>query len=267
MKRILIAMLVLVMCLSLAVPAMAQQNLPRVVDQADLLDVLEEAALLSKLDAISMKQGMDVVVVTADTLNGQSTRDYADDFYDDTGYAPDGILLLVSMEDRDWWITTAGDGIDAFTDNDIESLGEAFVPYLSDGDYAGAFDVYADTCDEMITQAKLGTSYAPNGLTTEPASFVEKLTATFVNGFKNFVICLVIGFVFALIVTGIMKGKLKSVRFQSGASNYVKAGSLNVTHRQDLFLYRDVKRTPRPKSTTTHTSSSGRSHGGGGGKF
>jgi uncharacterized protein len=67
-----------------------------------------------------------------------------------------------------------------------------------------------------------------------------------------------------------MKGKLKSVRVQAGASGYVKTGSMNVTHRQDLFLYRDVNRTAKPKDSSgssTHTSSSGRSHGGGGGKF
>ena len=86
----------------------------------------------------------------------------------------------------------------------------------------------------------------------------------------NLAICFVIGLVIAAIATAIMKGQLKSVRSQAGASSYVKSGSLNVTHRQDLFLYRDVKRTAKPKDSggsSTHTSSSGRSHGGGGGKF
>jgi uncharacterized protein len=80
----------------------------------------------------------------------------------------------------------------------------------------------------------------------------------------------VIGLVIAAIATAVMKGKLKSVHAQAGASGYVKNGSMNVTHRQDLFLYRDVNRTAKPKDSSgssTHTSSSGRSHGGGGGKF
>ena len=258
MKRMMILMLALILCLSLFVPAMAE-SMPRLVDQADLLTDFEEAQLLSKLDAISARQGMDVVLVTADTLNGQSPMDYADDFYDYNGYAEDGVLLLVSMEDSDWWISTSGYGITAFTDAGIEHVSWLFLPALSAGDYAEAFEIYADTCDTFITQAKTGDAYDTHNLPKEPFEFLG-----------TFLFCIAIGFVFALIVTGIMKGKLKTVRFQSGAADYVKPGSLNVTHRQDLFLYREVKRTPRPKSSSgssTHTSSSGRSHGGGGGKF
>lgn len=154
---------------------------------------------------------------------------------------------------------TAGYGITAFTDAGIEYLGNRFVPSLSDGDYAGAFEIYANTCDEFITQAKTGDPYDTHNLPKEPFAFL-----------MNLGICFVIGLVIAAIATAIMKGQLKSVRSQSGAANYVKTGSLNVTHRQDLFRYRDVKRTAKPKDSggsSTHTSSSGRSHGGGGGKF
>jgi uncharacterized protein len=233
--------------------------MPRLVDQADLLTDAQEASLLSKLDSISNRQGMDVVVVTSDTLDGKSPMAYADDFYDYNGYAEDGILLLVSMEDSDWWISTAGYGITAFTDAGIEYLGDRFVPSLSDCDYAGAFEIYADHCDEFITQAKTGDPYDTHNLPKEPFDFLLNLAVSFV-----------IGLVIAAIATAVMKGKLKSVRVQAGASGYVKTGSMNVTHRQDLFLYRDVNRTAKPKDSSgssTHTSSSGRSHGGGGGKF
>ena len=258
MKKLITMLLVLLITLSFAVPAFAEA-MPRLVDQADLLTDAQEASLLSKLDSISNRQGMDVVVVTADTLDGKSPMAYADDFYDYNGYAEDGILLLVSMEDSDWWISTAGYGITAFTDAGIEYLGDRFVPSLSDGDYAGAFETYANHCDEFITQAKTGDPYDTHNLPKEPFNFLMNLAVSFV-----------IGLVIAAIATAVMKGKLKSVRTQAGASSYVKTGSMNVKHRQDLFLYRDVNRTAKPKDSSgssTHTSSSGRSHGGGGGKF
>ena len=258
MKKLIIMLLALLVTLSFAVPAFAEA-MPRLVDQADLLTDAQEASLLSKLDSISNRQGMDVVVVTADTLDGKSPMAYADDFYDYNGYAEDGILLLVSMEDSDWWISTAGYGITAFTDAGIEYLGNRFVPSLSDGDYAGAFEIFADHCDEFITQAKTGDPYDTHNLPKEPFDFLLNLAVSFV-----------IGLVIAAVATAVMKGKLKSVRAQAGASGYVKTGSMNVTHRQDLFLYRDVNRTAKPKDSSgssTHTSSSGRSHGGGGGKF
>ena len=90
---------------------------------------------------------------------------------------------------------------------------------------------------------------------------------------RNLLIALIVGFVIALIATGVMKGKLKTVRFQSAASNYVKANSMNVTESRDMFLYTHVDRRAKPKDTdsssgsSTHTSSSGSTHGGGGGKF
>ena len=258
MKKLIIMLLALLITLSFAVPAFAEA-MPRLVDQADLLTDAQEASLLSKLDSISNRQGMDVVVVTADTLDGKSPMAYADDFYDYNGYAEDGILLLVSMEDSDWWISTAGYGITAFTDAGIEYLGNRFVPSLSDGDYAGAFEIFADHCDEFITQAKTGDPYDTHNLPKEPFDFLLNLAVSFV-----------IGLVIAAVATAVMKGKLKSVRAQAGASGYVKTGSMNVTHRQDLFLYRDVNRTAKPKDSSgssTHTSSSGRSHGGGVGKF
>lgn len=56
-----------------------------------------------------------------------------------------------------------------------------------------------------------------------------------------------VGLVIALIVTGIMVWRLHSVRSQAAADNYIKSGSMKVTKRSDLFLYRHVDRRERPK--------------------
>ena len=53
--------------------------------------------------------------------------------------------------------------------------------------------------------------------------------------------------------------------------DYVRSGSMVVTGSYDNFLFNNVTRVARPKNTSsgssTHTSSSGRTHGGGGKKF
>jgi len=59
----------------------------------------------------------------------------------------------------------------------------------------------------------------------------------------------------------VMASQLKSVRPQTAARNYMKPNSLNLTVSRDLFLYRTVTRTPRPKS---NSSSGGRGSSGGG---
>ena len=239
----------------------------RVVDMAELLSDSDKTALLSKLDEISERQKLDIVVLTVNTLDGKTPRDYADDFYDYNGYGfgenKDGILLLVSMEDRDWWISTTGYGITALTDAGIEYISEKFLSDLSDGDYAQAFTTYAELCDQFITQAKTGESYDTGNMPKEPF-----------NVAWNILVAFVIGLVVAVIVTSIMKKQLKTVQLKSEANNYVKANSMILTENRDLFLYNQVSRRARPKETdnssggsSTHTSSSGTSHGGGGGKF
>ena len=242
----------------------------RVVDMAELLSDSDKTALLSKLDEISERQKLDIVVLTVNTLDGKTPRDYADDFYDYNGYGfgenKDGILLLVSMEDRDWWISTTGYGITALTDAGIEYITEKFLSDLSDGDYAQAFTTYAELCDQFITQAKTGESYDTGNMPKEPF-----------NVAWNILVAFVIGLVVAFVVTNIMKKQLKTVQLKSEANNYVKSNSMIVTENRDLFLYNQVSRRARPKETdnrsgssggsSTHTSSSGSSHGGGGGKF
>ena len=264
-KRFLSVLLVLLLFAALMMPALAVSEKPRLVDQAHLLNDAEQGELLAKLDEISERQRVDIVVVTAETLDGKTPMDYADDWYDGNGYGFgadfDGILLLVSMEDRDWWISTCGYGMTAVNDAGINYISEQFLPDLKDGNYAEAFTVFAELCDEFVRQAKNGQPYDSGHMPKE----------SFDYGFW-LLTAMAIGLFIALKATGSMKKKLKSVR-QQAAAGYVKTNSMNITESRDLFLYNTVTRTAKSESrsssgrSSTHTSSSGRTHGGGGGKF
>ena len=71
-----------------------------------------------------------------------------------------------------------------------------------------------------------------------------------------------------LVIVLMMKRKLKSVRPQKTASNYVRTGSFMLTKDLDLYLYRTVTRTRRAETSSGSRSSGGGSRGGGrGGKF
>ena len=104
-----------------------------------------------------------MTVATTDTLDGLTVSDYAERFYEshNYGYGPDkdGTILLISMEDHDWYMATYGYAITAFTDAGIQYIGEEMTGDLSDGDFAAAFDTFADECDDFITQAKTGEPY------------------------------------------------------------------------------------------------------------
>ena len=165
------------------------------------------------------------------------------------------------MEDRDWYISTAGYGITAFTDAGIQYIGNKIKEHLSDGDYAAAFNTFAELCDDFITKARTGKPYDSGNMPKEPMKPGWILVAV------------IAGFILSFITVGTMKGKLKTVRFQPAANSYMKAGSMNISESRDMFLYNTVTRTAKPKDSdsgggsSTHTSSSGSSHGGGGGKF
>lgn len=249
-------------------PIPEERLLPRLVDNADLLEDYEESGLLDKLDEISERQKMDVVIVTINSLEGKTATAYADDFYDYNGYGftktRDGILLLVAMDDREWAISTCGSGIPTFTDEGQEYIVEQFKPDLSDGYYADAFNTFADLCDDYITQAETG----------EPYDYGNMPKGDFPL-FRNILIALVAGVVIALIVVLVMASQLKSVKAQGNASNYTVPNSLRLTKNKDLYLYHVVTKTARPKDTgssggggsSSHSSSSGSSHGGSSGSF
>ena len=235
---------------------------------ADLLDDFEEDKLLFRLNDISERQQCDVVIVTVYSLDGKSAEAYADDFYDYNGYGmgsgDDGILLLVSTEYRDWALTTYGYGMTAFTDAGIEHIVERFKPDLSEGNYADAFECFAKLCDKYLSQAKTGAPYDTGNLPRVPFNFLLYIP-----------VALIIGLMLALIVLSILKGRLKSVRRKTAASDYVRKDSMCVTESSDIFLYSKINKRPKPKDNDSsggsgsriHTSSSGRSHGGSSGKF
>ena len=270
-KTILTILAVIVLCLGTAFSAFAEGEVQdfrnsgdRVIDNAGLLTDSQKADLNRKIDEIRVRQKLDIVVLTTATLDGAKTREYADDYFDYNSYGygmkRDGLLLLISIEENDWYISTHGYAIYAFTDDGISYIGKKLKPYLSGGDFAGAFDAFAELCDDFVSQARNETPYNSFNLPKEPISWIW------------IPISLVIGLLLATGTVKKMKNKLKTVRFQSAAGSYMKKESLNITEKRDLFLYRTVSRTAKPKNessggSSTHTSSSGSTHGGGGGKF
>jgi len=241
MKRFLTVVLTLIMVLALTVPAMAASDVPYVVDDAGLFTDAQAAELEEKLTQVSEELGMDIVVVTTNDTGYKSTMDYADDAFDYGGYGADGVLYLIDMDNRELWISTTGKAMDQISDDSIDSMLDEIFGYVSQEDYFGSAMAFADLCVDYCSFDLVST----------------------------LLISLVVGFVIALIVTGIMKGQLNNVQAKAGAADYMKPGSLNITEARDLFLYRHIDRRAKPKDSgsSSHTSSSGRSHGGGGRSF
>lgn len=241
----------------------------RFVDDADLLTDDEEAELTIKLDEISKEQDCDVVIVTVDGLDGKTSQAFADDYYDDNEYGmgegDDGILLLISMEEPAWAITTHGFAIPAFTDAGQEYIMELTTPFLSDGAYVAAFNQFSALCDDFLSKAHAGEPYDVDNMPDEPEISVLGIVAWLIPSF-------LIGVVISLLLKKRKRKSLKIVRSKVDAADYVT--DMKITREYDRFLYRDVQ-TVKIKDddddhsggSTTHVSASGRTHGGSSGTF
>ncbi len=250
MKRIWIFLLIL----CLVIPASASASL--VIDNAGLLTDSQINTLNQQLDNIRSSLGIDVVVLTEKTLNGTSPMNYADDYYDYNGYGSDGVLLLLDMGQRQWWISTCGSCIGSVH---ADAIGEQFVPYLSDGAYYEGFSLFAKLVQVSMEQP--GEYYVDDDL-----QIVPKVTPWHEGLGKG----LIVGIVVGGIAVAIMAAGMRNVKPKHSASDYMKAGGVQLTCQEDRYLYQTVTKRARPKSNSSggsHSSSSGRSHGGGGGRF
>lgn len=252
-----------------------ERQLDRVADLAGVIDTDRLKSLNTLADRISEQYQCDVAVAFVPSLEGKYIVDYADDFYDYKGYGygenDDGILLLISVGDREFAETTYGYGKTAFTDYGMTRyLEPRFTPYLGESDWAGAAEQFINDAGVLLKQAREGRPYDYYEPERQQKSLKE--TAPLAA-----LISAVIGFFSGGIPTGAMKRQMKSVEKEYGAANYAKGG-LNLRYQDDRFLYANVSKTPIPRETehrsggggggsSVHFSSSGRTHGGSHGKF
>ena len=246
-KKIFSLSAILALCLTLCIGIHAA-SLGRLTDAAGLLTEKERISLQKKLDAYSDELDFDLVIVTLPSTDGRSTDDLSWDIYRQNAFRENGAILLVSMEDRDWIITSCGDGQKSLNEDARNHLADLFVGELTNGNYDLAFHIFADESRALLLNYAQGVTYKT------PFDLVPAL-----------LISVIVGAVAALLIVNGMKKKLKSVAPKCAASEYVTPGSLQLTQAHERFLYSHITRTAKPQND--RSSSSGGSHSSTGGKF
>ncbi len=252
-------LLVLLLSLLPCMSTLGADGQQRVFDEAGLLTSSQVNALEQRIAEISGEIDMDLAVVTTDS-NPISAEDYADEFYYDhgIGFGADqrGALLLVDMDNREYYIYTQGAMINVVTDRRLNDLRTQVKNRLSAQDYAGAADVFLTRIHGYAAGGKEPRS--------NPVSPMRLLIYTVIGVGVGVIVCLIV---------------LAKYRFHGKGYRYPfrENGTLRLTGKEDIFLNETINRRysppPPPSSgggsggSTTHTASSGRSHGGGGGKF
>lgn len=277
-KRLISFLLCLLLVLSITVPAQAD-TVPRVVDHSGLLTQSEVDRLEEKISQLWDSCRLDIVIVTVDDLAGKTVQQYADDYYDENpyGYGDDytGILLLLSMGTREWYMSTCGEARYIFTDYGLEVLGDTLAPYLSDGAYYEAFDLWLDQivnfCDAYYGGSPVDGFVQPDAYYPESGDDILYYPG---ESKPNHFLSLVIGVITALVAVLIMRSRMNTAKRQAHAVDYLKKDSYQLRTCRDLFLYSRVTKTRRQENngnrgggSSVHRSSGGRSHGGRGGRF
>ena len=72
-------------------------------------------------------------------------------------------------------------------------------------------------------------------------------------------VCILIAVVISAIIMTIVRSKLKSVRSEHAACNYVRSEGLKLTNQSDAFLYSNVTSRPRQSNNNQKKNSNPRS--------
>lgn len=281
MKRKMICLVLsLLMLLSATITASAEETLWRVIDNADLLDTAEESAHEETIRILRETYDMDVVILTVNTLDGKTPQDYADDYYDANGYGcgaeKSGLLLLISMENRDWYISTCGNAIYALTDYGIQQVGDALLSGFSIS-YDAGFRAFLAALPEYFEALENGAPI--DGYADYSGNYYHGDQEEVVYYEEPFTPSVMLSFLLGLVIAGIsvlvMRLGMNTKRPKHSAADYMQKNSFHMRQQQDLFLYSNVKKVKKQENTSSgsgggssvHRSSGGRRHGGGGGKF
>ena len=245
----------LILCLTFSLAALAQDTgwtgEPLIQDHAGLLSEDEASTLEQKAEEISTEYDCGTYVLTVDSLAGKNRRDFAKDYYQEhnlgSGTYQNGILFLVAMDSREYVTITYGRdpadsdtygiGILAFSDSDIEYLENQVVPYLSDGNYAEAFDTYLDQCQlELWDYQQYGGEVYTEGDPNYALDDDTLLPWWHYLSPVHIAIIILVPLLIGLIVCLIFLHQMKTARKATQAGAYVVKDSFVVTNAQDHFL-------------------------------
>jgi uncharacterized protein len=275
-RKVTVMLTTLLLSLFLLLPVYAQTT-DFVIDEAGLLRSEQIDTLQEMAAELKEHYEIDAVILTVDSLGGTYAQDYADDYYDNAGYGDDGVLFLLAMEEREWYISTSGSVIYTLTDYGIQKIGEGAVSYFADGLWFEGFAYFLNNLSYYLDALENGApvdGFADfsgdyyHGDQEEVVYYQEETS-------PNFVLSLLCGLGAAGISIFVMRSAMNTKRSQRGAGDYLKKDSWNLYQHRDLFLYSNITKSRRQEESksssgggsSVHRSSGGRSHGGGGGKF
>jgi len=247
MKKTFIALLLSLLLALAFVPVASALDLDLVEDLAGVLTYEELDELLWLAEEISKDHRCDVIIVTMQEMpDGDNAYEFARFVFRNYnyGYGADrsGVMLFLSVAERDFALIANGFGNTAFTDHGKDvMLDKHILPLLGENKYFEAFSAYLNKADEFLQMARDGKPFDE----ADSGSIIFKLAVT-----------ILLPLLVAFIVCSMWKKQMKTAVTAKTASYYIPDGGFRLTGQVDMFLYKT-----RTKTKIQKTSSSS---GGGG---
>lgn len=229
-----------------------------VFDVANLLSYEEWEELENRAKELSRIHNCGIYFMLLDdyTLYGNgSVYETTYQIYHNNGFgvgeSRDGIIVLLSMNERDYAMFVYGDYAEyAFDSYGQEKLEERFLGDFGEDDWYGGISNYLDACDEYLTLAEEGNPLRP--------SYWPRVAL--MTGIS----CLI-----SLIVCFVLMSKMKTVYQKTEADEYIAENGIHLTDQYDRYTHTTETRTKISKESSGSSSSSESGGGGSGrsGKF
>ena len=227
-----------------------------IFDLSDKLTFDEWAELEAQAADISQRHGCGVYAAFVDDFTeyggGDSVYKTTYQLYHANelgmGEGRDGIIILLSMADRDYAMFVYGANAEnAFNEYGQEQLEESFLSDFGSDEWYSGVSNYLNTCDEYLTLAEEGK---PVRKSTLPMYIIVVVSSLVISG----VICLV------------LKWKMQTVHKKVEADEYVAAGGLQLTKKYDRYTHTTETRSKIHSDSDSDSGTSSCSGGGGSGR-
>lgn len=196
-------------------------------DFAGVLTADERAALEQQTQTIAEQYDCGVYAVILEDYGtyGTDAESAAQALYAEGNRRENGVLLLLSLNERDYALYANGDnGTAVFDDAARGELEDAFLPAFGEDNWSEGLSAYIAAAEPLLEHGS--------------------------SPVKGILISIGVSCAIALLVCLILKRKMKSVRKSTEAREYVAPGSLHITDRYERYTHTtETRRTIEKKSS------------------
>ncbi len=221
-----------------------------IFDNSRTLAKNEIQTLTNKIKTVEQKHGVKIGVEFLKTIGGRNVETAARELLNKhySGAKNGGIIFLVVMDSRQWYVATDSTINNFVNANDI---GNSLLANLRDGDYFGACNSYIDAVDKSLSY------YEQNGAAYDSSDEFNIMAA---------IAAVLLGILFGISVRSWLIGTMSNVHHAATAKDYLKRETVKFLKNRDTYLFTNVERRPKPSGggTASRGGSSGSSGGGGG---